>query len=153
MKIVSGVLLVIVLLAGAIWWVADMTPAEPIAIDNPRVRLVPGGAPMAGYFDIANHTDSPIRLVSATSDAFANVMIHRTVIDAEGGARMQHQSGGVVIGPGETVAFAPKGLHLMLMGAQRDLAVGDGVDVVLGFEGVEPAERSVTFTVVPVTAQ
>lgn len=152
MKIVSGALLVVALLAGAIWWVADMTPAEPVEIGNPRVRLVPGGAPMAGYFTIANHTDSPFRLVSAASDAFGHVMIHRTVV-TEGGARMEHQDKGVLVAAGETVAFEPKGLHLMLMRARRDLEVGEAVDVVLGFEGVEPAERTVAFTVVPVTSQ
>ncbi|RFF27036.1 MULTISPECIES: copper chaperone PCu(A)C [unclassified Wenzhouxiangella] len=151
MKIVSGVLLVIVLLAGALWWVSDMAPAEPIEIENPRVRLVPGGAPMAGYFSITNHTDAPIRLVSAASDAFGHVMIHRTVV-TDGGARMEHQDQGVLVGAGETVAFEPKGLHLMLMRAQRELEVGDAVDVVFGFEGVEPAEYRVTFTVVPVTS-
>lgn len=152
MKILSGVLLVLVLLAGALWWVADMQPAEPIEIDNPRVRLVPGGAPMAGYFTIANHTDSPVRLVSAKSDAFGHVMIHRTVVSAEGSARMEHQGEGVLLGVGETVSFEPKGLHLMLMRAQRELKVGEAVDFVLGFEGIEPAERTVTFTVVPVTS-
>ncbi|NBB92645.1 MAG: copper chaperone PCu(A)C [Gammaproteobacteria bacterium] len=151
MKIVSGVLLVIVLLAGAVWWVADMTPAEPLEIDNPRIRLVPGGAPMAGYFTIANHTDSPIRLVSAASEAFGHVMIHRTIVSG-GDARMEHQDSGVLVAAGETVAFAPKGLHLMLMGARRELQVGEDVEVVLGFEGIEPAEHSVTFTVVPVTS-
>lgn len=152
MKIISGVLLVAVLVAGAVWWVADMAPAAPIEVDNPRVRLVPGGAPMAGYFTVRNHGDAPVRLVSAASPAFETVMIHRTVIDAEGSARMEHQHGGVLVGSGETVSFEPKGLHLMLMRAQRDFEVGDAVEIVLGFEGIEPSELAVTFTVVPVTS-
>lgn len=151
MKIVSGVLLVIVLLAGALWWVADMAPAAPVEIDNPRIRLVPGGAPMAGYFTIANHTDAPIRLVSVESEAFGHIMIHRTVV-SDGGARMAHQDKGVLVGAGETVVFEPQGLHLMMMRAREQLEVGDAVDVVLGFEGIEPPERRVTFTVVPVTS-
>jgi copper(I)-binding protein len=152
MKILSGIVLVIVLLAGALWWVADMQPAEPIEIDNPRVRLVPGGAPMAGYFTLVNHTDSPVRLVSASSEAFGHVMIHRTVVSADGSARMAHQDEGVLVGAGETVEFKPKGLHLMLMRARRELEVGEAVEIVLGFEGLEPAEHTVVFTVVPVTS-
>jgi len=152
MKIISGVLLVVVLLAGALWWVSDIAPAKPIEIDNPRVRLVPGGAPMAGYFTITNNTDARLRLVSAASPAFDHVMIHRTVVDAEGSARMEHQQGGVLVSSGETVSFKPKGLHLMLMRAERALKVGDDVQVVLGFEGIDPAEYPVTFTVVPVTS-
>ncbi len=152
MKIFSGIVLIVVLLLGAIWWVAEMPPAEPVEIDNPRVRLVPGGAPMAGYLTIANHTDAPVRLVSVASDAFGHVMMHRTVV-SDGSARMEHQDGGVLIGAGERVAFEPGGLHLMLMDATGELAVGEAVDIVLGFEGVEPAERTVSFTVVPVTSQ
>lgn len=151
MKIVSGIVLVIALLAGALWWVADMAPSEPIEIQNPRVRLVPGSAPMAGYFTLTNHTGAPIRLVSAESEAFGRVMIHRTMI-SDGSARMAHQSDGVLAGVGETVAFEPQGLHLMLMRANRDFEVGDAVNIVLGFEGVEPAVLTVTFTVVPVTS-
>jgi len=151
MKIVSGIVLVIVLLAGALWWVSDRAPGEPLEIDNPRIRLVPGGAPMAGYLALANHTDAPVRLISAKSDAFGHVMIHRTVV-SDGSARMEHQDKGVLIGSGETVTFEPKGLHLMLMQAQRELEVGDEVELILGFEGIEPAERTVTFTVVPVTS-
>jgi hypothetical protein len=151
MKIVSGILLVLALLAGALWWVADMRPAEPIEIENPRVRLVPGGGPMAGYFTLVNHSDAPVRLVSAESEAFGQVMIHRTRI-TDGSARMEHQADGVLVGVGETVAFEPKGLHLMLMRPRGELEVGEAVNIVLGFEGIEPAVRTVTFTVVPVTS-
>jgi len=117
------------------------------------VRLVPGGAPMAGYFSIANHTDLPVRLVSASSEAFGHVMMHRTVVDDDGGARMEHQDGGVLVGSGESVAFEPRGLHLMLMDATTELEVGEAVEIVLEFEDIEPAERTVSFTVVPVTSQ
>ena len=151
MKFLSGALLVLVLLAGAVWWVADMSPAEPVEIDNPRVRLVPGGVPMAGFFSIANHTDSPIRLVSVATDAFGHAMIHRTVVTGDS-AGMEHQARGVLVGAGETVSFEPGGLHLMLMRARRELQVGDAVEIILRFEGIEPAEWAVTFTVVPVTA-
>jgi hypothetical protein len=128
-----------------------MTPAEPLEIENPRVRLVPGGAPMAGYFVIANHSDTSFRLAAARSEAFDHVMIHRTIV-SDGQARMEHQHDGVRVSAGDRVSFEPRGLHLMMMRANRELAVGDDVEVVLEFEGIEPAERSVTFTVVPVTS-
>lgn len=152
MKTVSGIVLVVVLLGGALWWVADMTPAEPLSVDNPRIRLVPGGAPMAGYFKLSNHGDAPVRLTGVRSPAFAAAMIHRTVVSGDGAARMEHQNNGVLVTPGETTAFEPMGLHLMLMRAQRELRVGDEVTVVLEFEGASTAERAVTFTVVPVTS-
>jgi hypothetical protein len=152
MRQLSAILAGVVLLVGAIWWVSEMEPSEPVEVENARIRLVPGGGPMAGYMTVRNNTDGMIRLVGATSDAFGRVMIHRTVID-DGQARMQHQAGGVSIAPGEAAAFEPRGLHLMLMQPQAELGVGDTVDVALTFEGLAPAELREPFTVVPVTAQ
>lgn len=152
MKQASAVIAVVVLVAGAIWWVGQMQPAEPLEIENARIRLVPGGGPMAGYMELRNHGDGLIRLREASSDAFARVMIHRTRVE-NGQARMVHQGDGVAIAPGETIEFAPRGLHLMLMQPRDELQVGDSVEVVLRFEGLEPADRRQAFTVVPVTAE
>lgn len=150
--IASGVVALVALLAGAIWWVSQVSPQSPITVDNARVRLVPGGGPMAGYMEIGNHTDAPIRLVAAESPAFGSIMIHRSVV-REGQARMQHQSRGVEIQSGGSAVFKPRDLHLMLMQPQAELEVGDQVEVVLRFEGADPAEWPVSFTVVPVTSQ
>lgn len=150
-KIASAIILVVVLLGGALWWVANMAPADPVGVDNPRVRLVPAGKPMAGYFRLSNRTDTALRLVGASSDAFGRVMMHRT-ITTDGQSRMVHQDV-VVVAPGESVAFEPGGLHLMLLSPAADLAVGDAVEIALEFEGREPASMPVAFTVVPVTSQ
>jgi len=152
MRKLSALAAVLVLIAGAIGWVGQMEPAEPLEIKNTRVRLVPGGAPMAGYMVVANHTGGLIRLTAAASDSFGRVMIHRSVI-ADGRARMEHQSRGVPVAPGEAVEFRPRGLHLMLMQPRADLAVGDTVEIVLAFDGIAPAQRRVPFTVVPVTTE
>jgi len=149
MKIASGVVLAIALLAGALWWVSGMSPNEPLVFENPRARLVPGNAPMAGYFDLTNNTEGRIHLVGARSEDFGHIMIHRTRTE-DGQARMVHQDQ-VPVSSGQTVAFEPGGLHLMLMNRQRAFEIGDQVDIVLAFEGLEPAERRVTFTVVPIT--
>jgi copper(I)-binding protein len=149
MKIASGIILAVALLAGALWWVSGMSPDEPLVFENPRARLVPGNAPMAGYFELGNNTENRIHLVSARSDAFRGIMIHRTRT-VDGQARMEHQDR-VSVSSGQTVSFEPGGLHLMLMNRQREFEIGDEVDIVLVFEGLEPAERTVTFTVVPVT--
>lgn len=152
MKLASAIVALVALLAGALWWVAEVAPESPIEIDNARVRLVPGGGPMAGYMEIANHTDAPVRVLGAASEAFAGVGIHRSLV-ADGRARMQPEPGGVEVRPGEAVAFEPRGLHLMLTGPKRALQVGDQVDIVLQFDGPDPAERPISFTVVPVTGQ
>lgn len=152
MKLASAIVALIILLAGALWWVARMAPEIPIKVENARVRLVPGGGPMAGYMEIGNHSDAVIRLISATSPAFGNVMIHRSIV-ADGQARMEHQSEGVQIIPGDSAVFKPRDLHLMLMQPKGKLDVGDQVEVVLRFEGLTPTEWPVAFTIVPVTSQ
>jgi len=152
MKLASAIVALVVLLAGALWWVGQMAPESPIEVENARVRLVPGGGPMAGYMEIRNHSDNIIRLVGAASPAFGNVMIHRTIV-RDGRARMQHQSDGVRIVPGDSAVFKPRDLHLMLMQPRRELEVGDQVEIVLQFEDIAPAEWPVAFTVVPVTSQ
>jgi len=152
MKLASAIVALVVLLAGALWWVGQMAPESPIEVDNARVRLVPGGGPMAGYMEIRNHSDDVIRLVGAASPAFGNVMIHRTIL-SDGRARMQHQSDGVRIVPGDSAVFKPRDLHLMLMQPKGALEVGDQVEIVLRFEGIAPAEWPVAFTIVPVTLE
>jgi len=152
MKLASAIVALVVLLAGALWWVGQVAPQSPIEVGNARVRLVPGGGPMAGYMEIRNHSDNVVRLTSAASPAFGKVMIHRTIM-REGQARMQHQADGVRIVPGDSAVFRPRDLHLMLMQPQRDFEVGDQVEIVLSFEGIAPADWPVAFTVVPVTSQ
>ena len=152
MKLASAIVALVALLAGALWWVSQVAPESPIEVGNARVRLVPGGGPMAGYMEIRNHSDNVIRLVEATSPAFGNVMIHRTIV-RDGQARMTHQSDGVRIVPGDSAVFKPRDLHLMLMQSKGALEVGDQVEIVLRFEGIAPAEWPVAFTVVPVTSR
>ena len=55
MKLASAIVALVVLLAGALWWVGQVAPESPIEVGNARVRLVPGGGPMAGYMEIRNH--------------------------------------------------------------------------------------------------
>ncbi|MDT8438322.1 MAG: copper chaperone PCu(A)C [Wenzhouxiangellaceae bacterium] len=150
-RIAAGIAALVVLSAGALWWVSTLEPAETLEFSNPRIRLVPGGGPMAAYFEIANHGDARVRVTGARSDAFGRVMIHRSVVE-DGQARMRHQDGGVAIVPGQRVAFAPGGLHLMLMRPQKALNVGDSVEIVLELDGIVPTEWPLDFIVVPITS-
>jgi len=158
MKILSGVIALLLLLAGALWWVGKVEPPDEgglrIEVENARIRMLPGDRPMAGYMKIHNRTEQPWRLTGA--DAFGRVMIHRTIV-SEGRARMEHQRDGVRINSGETLEFKPQGLHLMLMDRTNALEIGDQVDIVLTFEtlGSAPSMQDlvVPFTVVPVASQ
>jgi len=150
-RILSGVIALLVLLAGALLWVGQMGPTDALIFENPRVRLTPGTGPMAGYVTIRNRSDREVALVGARSPQFGQVMLHRTAI-RDGQARMEHQDR-VPIAPGSVVEFRPGDLHLMLMRRQQRLNVGDPVEIVFEFDGIKPGEWTLGFTVVPVTAQ
>jgi copper(I)-binding protein len=103
----------------------------PVSVSDARIRWLPGDLPMAGYFVITSQAPGPLRLVGATSPAFGGVMVHRSVEEA-GMARMMHVDG-VDLSPGQSVAFAPGGYHLMLMNRTRELNAGEEVPVTLRF--------------------
>jgi periplasmic copper chaperone A len=103
----------------------------PVSVSEARMRWLPGDLPMAGYFVITSHAPAPLRLVGAECPDFAEVMLHRSVEEA-GVARMTHVDG-VDLTPGQSVAFAPGGYHLMLMDRRRELHAGEEVPVTLRF--------------------
>jgi copper(I)-binding protein len=103
----------------------------PVSVSDARMRWLPGDLPMAGYFVITSHAPGKLRLVGAASPAFDGVMVHRSLEDS-GVARMMHVDG-VDLPPGQSVAFAPGGYHLMLMGRTQELHAGEEVPVTLRF--------------------
>lgn len=117
---------------------------QDVQVSDARVSLLPGEQPGAGYFQLYNAGDEAVVLVGADSDAFENVELHVSA-EQDGMAHM-HAVEQVEIAPGERFAFAPKGHHLMLIGREKALSVGDEVDVQLEF--ADDQRLSVTFDVV-----
>jgi len=111
--------------------VAAHAGTPPVSVNDARMRWLPGDLPMAGYFVITSHAPGPLRLTGAESPAFGHVMLHRSVEEA-GVAHMAHVDG-VDLAPGEPVAFAPGGYHLMLMHRTQALQAGEAVPVILRF--------------------
>jgi copper(I)-binding protein len=72
-------------------------------------------------------------LVSATSPACGMVELHETQM-SDGVMSMQHLPQGIPVPAGETVSLEPGGLHVMCMGVQSPLTVGEMVEVALEFE-------------------
>jgi copper(I)-binding protein len=104
----------------------------PVSVSDARVRWLPGDLPMAGYFVIISYASAPMRLVGAASPAFGDIMLHRSV-DEEGVASMAHVDK-VELYPGQAIAFAPGGYHLMLMNRTQELRAGEEVPVTLRFD-------------------
>jgi copper(I)-binding protein len=87
----------------------------PLQISDARIRaLAPGQDKTAAYFDTHNAGTAAITLVGAETAVARAVEIHQILRDGDM-VRMRRQPE-VVIPPGETVRFAPGGLHLMIFG-------------------------------------
>lgn len=107
-----------------------------ISVENAWIREAPPGArAMAGYMVVKNHGGSDKVLVSAACDAFAEVMLHRTIVE-NGMAKMVHQMAITIPAKGE-VSFEPNGYHVMLMGPKKPLKAGDKVEITLKFKDGE----------------
>lgn len=108
-------------------WAADLR------VEDAWIRLLPGGAPAGGYFVLHNGARQPAVLVSTTSAAFVQVMMHKTT--EEGGVSSMLHVNSVDVPAGGKVVFAPGGYHLMLMQPTRKLAPGERIPVTLKFLG------------------
>ncbi|HUO53759.1 MAG TPA: copper chaperone PCu(A)C, partial [Rhodoblastus sp.] len=107
--------------------------AADIEIRAPWARATAKGATVgAGYMTIVNTGKSPDQLKSATADVAERVEFHEMTME-NSVMTMRAVAGGVEIKPGESLAFKPGGLHLMLMGLREPLKEGASVHVTLNF--------------------
>ena len=105
-----------------------------LKIGHPWARATPPTAPSGGGFlTVTNTGTTADRLVSATSPAAGQVQIHEMKMDGTI-MRMRELENGLEIPPGATVALAPGGLHLMMMGLKGPLKEATRVPVTLVFE-------------------
>ncbi|HKL62085.1 MAG TPA: copper chaperone PCu(A)C [Woeseiaceae bacterium] len=110
---------------------AGCQPGPDVAVEDPWVRAVPPGASAtAGYFVLVNAGGDDLVLESVSAGGVARAEIHETRM-ADGVMRMRELDV-VTIPAGETLAFAPGGLHLMLF-ADPLPAAGSAVTLELGF--------------------
>ena len=103
--------------------------AEVIVTDA-TVRLLPPSVPnTAAYFSIQNSSDTTKILIGASADFATKAEIHNHIM-VNDMMRMEQQSE-VVIKSGQTVQFAPGGLHIMLFGLKQPLSEGESVAISL----------------------
>lgn len=103
-----------------------------IEVKDPWARPAEAGANSAVYFEIENGGQDDM-LLSVSSRIAERTEIHRTFIQEDGTAKMEHQSS-VEIPGGDIVIFAPGGLHIMLTNLDKQVVVGDTFDLTLKFE-------------------
>jgi copper(I)-binding protein len=126
-------LLALVLAAGP--GLAEEARLGPIVVRDALVRETPPAPTTAAvYLTLVNQGTYADRLLGATSPAAATVQIHEHRMTAEGVAQMREVAGGIELAPGASVAFAPGGLHLMLVDLGERLRAGAALPLTLRFE-------------------
>jgi len=97
------------------------------------VRATPGADVAAAYLTLHNGGTQPVVVNGISSPAAGAAMIHESTLVNGQSTMRAHEP--LQIGAGETVRFAPGGLHIMLHMLKRPLAAGDEVPLVLRLEG------------------
>lgn len=104
----------------------------PIRVEQPWTRAAGQGAQGVGYMTIRNAGAQPDRLLGAESPAAQRVELHTHIRDGE--VMRMRPVADIPVPAGGAATLQPGGLHLMLMGLNRPLAVGESVPVTLRFE-------------------
>lgn len=108
--------------------------AGSMAVLHPWTRATPPNAETAGaYLTLRNDGDMEDALIGARSGIADKVEIHSMTVD--GGVMRMRPVGeaGVAVQPGETVALAPGGMHIMMVGLKHPLTEGEHVPLTLTF--------------------
>ena len=104
-------------------------PAPALSAQDAWVRATPGVDVAAAYLTLHNGGTQPVVVSGVSSPAAAAAMIHESTLVNGQSTMRAHEP--LRIGAGETVRFAPGGLHIMLHMLKRPLAAGDEVPLVL----------------------
>jgi copper(I)-binding protein len=116
--------------------VPAFTPAaapSTLTAQDAWVRAAPGVDVAAAYLTLHNAGTQPVVVSGVSSPAAGTVMIHETTLVNGRSTMRVHEP--LRVAAGETVRFAPEGLHIMLHMLKRPLAAGDEVPLVLLLEG------------------
>ncbi|MCU0466615.1 MAG: copper chaperone PCu(A)C [Anaerolineae bacterium] len=113
---------------------AQSNPTTGLSVSGAWVRpSVAGNDVTAAYFHLTNDRADDQRLVAVETEAAAMTELHTVQMDGDV-MRMRPVEGGIDVPAGETVVLKPGGLHVMLMGLEAQLDVGDSVSLRLVFE-------------------
>jgi len=118
--------------------------AGELSITNAWSRTTPPGVTVGvAYFTLKNDTGKSDRLLKISSPIASRAQVHRTEV-LDGIARMREVAV-LHVDAGQTLEFAPNGMHVMLTGLKKPLVEGEPFEIEMLFEVAGP--RSVKVTV------
>jgi len=127
--------IILLLIAISFPFFASLATADDLRIANGRISMPIGREDPAVFFVIQSKSKEIRTIVGASSPRSESVSIRRTAI-VEGQWGSEAMPDGMAIPPGGAVAFAPRGLFLRMMSAEK-LAAGDVVPIILKFANGE----------------
>jgi copper(I)-binding protein len=133
------------LFVGLTVWAAEIARIE---VAGAWARPTVGESRMsAAYMTIANKGDTDDRLKSASTPKAKAVELHQTTMTADGVMQMRKVEDGLPVEAGASLVLKPGGTHLMLLGLEDALKVGEELVLTLEFANAGPID-----VVVPVSA-
>jgi copper(I)-binding protein len=118
------------------------SPKEGIEVRDAWARAAAPGENGAVYFVIHNYSAADDSLIGASTDVAETAEIHETSM--AGDVMEMHMLPTVLLPSGEDVKFSTGGLHIMLFNLQRELKIGESIEITLHFQ---------TSADIPVTAR
>ncbi|WP_319381144.1 copper chaperone PCu(A)C [Thiomicrorhabdus sp.] len=115
------------------WQAFAATVAETVEISDPYVRMVPPSAPAtAAFMSIKNPSAKDHALVSAKAYINKVTELHTHIHDA--GVMRMRRVEKIDLPAGKTTSLQPGGLHVMLIGLQKEIQKGQPIKIDLTFD-------------------
>ena len=112
---------------------------DGIVASNAWVRAAGEGSPMsAAYVELCNGGETADRLIAVSFDGASAAEVHVTQMSDDGVASMAPAENGIALPPHETMALAPGGAHIMLIGLSAPIEEGEEATITLEFENAGP---------------
>ena len=117
-------------------FISSQNVSAHIEVSNSWARLIPNGMG-ALFLDLQNsHSESDI-LIRASSPNAKSAMLHQTE-RKNNITSMKHLMNGIKIPANENVSLKPGSYHIMLSGLDKNLKLGDKIQVTLEFNNSGP---------------
>lgn len=114
----------------SLWLAVTPALAEPLQFRSTLIPEAPPGArSMAAYMTIVNNSDHERVIANVTSDEFAEVQIHRSVI--EDGVATMKPLDSLPVPAGDSVTLKPGGIHLMLIEPKEHYIDGELIRLII----------------------
>ena len=105
-----------------------------ITVREAWIRATKAGENGAIYFVLQNDSTEQDELIGASSDLADAVEIHESSMVTGTDVMQMNQVSSVALDAGSEVTFEPGGLHVMLVGLNKELKVGDVIALTLHFK-------------------